>query len=250
MLVKPGGPDIDGAHDAWIYRIHLLLHFGHKSQILSPMVVGQAAGVGARHQHQLSGLTAVDLGHGLIFFPTGCHHGVPVDVDHKLDGGVLFHCLGNNLQRPVISAVIGRAVVEHGGMNRLNPLFIEDFFDLSAHPHHIVIGVRGSVGVRGLIPVGGVRRISLAAVGVDNQHRRLLGGNGDFRFLIEQSWDIDRIIGFVFDINGAGTVVGAAGAVDADGGDIGCGGRSALGQGGFADVGGGLGLGGFFQRAR
>ena len=110
-----------------------------------------------------------------------------MNVEDKVDGGILLQRRLNGRQRPVIGPsifgiVIERAVMEHG--NTRLPQFLRNGVP---HVDHIVPGVRGAAVPGPDHLRTRYRRVALTAVGVENQHLRRLagefGGKGLLQFV-------------------------------------------------------------------
>ena len=117
LLVEPGGPQGDGPGQAGPKGVHLLLDLHGQGQMLPPVREGGPRVIGAHQQHHLGGFDAVDLKHRLIHRAVGAHQGVPVDVQHHLNGGILGQMGLDPRPGLVIGVVIGGVIVQFPVVN-------------------------------------------------------------------------------------------------------------------------------------
>ena len=85
--------------------------------MLPPVREGGPRVTGAHQQHHLGGFDAVDLKHRLIHRAVGAHQGVPVDVQHHLNGGILGQMGLDPRPGLVIGVVIGGVIVQFPVVN-------------------------------------------------------------------------------------------------------------------------------------
>ena len=109
LLVVPGGAHGHGPGQGGIEGVHALLDAAGQGQVLHPVGVFSPL-AGAQHQHDLGGVHPVDPGDGLVYRAVLPHQGVPVDVQHDFDGGILLQVplyrLGGAVIGPVVLGVV------------------------------------------------------------------------------------------------------------------------------------------------
>ena len=109
LLVVPGGAHGHGPGQGGIEGVHALLDAAGQGQVLHPVGVFSPL-AGAQHQHDLGGVHPVDPGDGLVYRAVLPHQGVPVDVQHDFDGGILLQIplyrLGGAVIGPVVLGVV------------------------------------------------------------------------------------------------------------------------------------------------
>ena len=169
MAVEARTAQVDGAREALVDGQHLLLHLHRQRQVILPLGVAQPHVVGAHHQHHLGHALAVDLGAFGVADPFAVDDGIPVDVQHHLDGGILLHIFLNAVQRMGVGAVVAGVVVLGGVVNDGQPHILEDLFHLFSHPHHVVIIVQRPSWVGLLVFVLLSLGVRLRSVGVNDQ---------------------------------------------------------------------------------
>ena len=179
LLVVPGGAHGHGPGQGGIEVVHALLEPAGQGQVLHPAGV-LAPLAGAQHQHDLGGVHPVDAGDRLVDGAVLPHQGVPVDVQHDFDGRVLRQVVLHRLGGAVVGPAVPGVVVEGGVVHHAQAQLGEHPLHLVPHPHHVVVLVQGAgVVVRGLVDVGAVGGVGLAAVGVDDQDLGPVAGQGD-----------------------------------------------------------------------
>ena len=178
LLVIAGGPEGHGPGQGRVEGIHALLELAGQGEVFHP--VGVAAVLApAHHHHHLGGIHPVDAGHRLVHRAVLSHQGVPVDVQHDLNGGVLFQIIGYRGGGAGVGLVVLGVVVEGAVVEHAQPHLGEHPFHLVSHPEHVVSLVQGAGGVAGGVHVGTVLGVGLGGVGMDDQDLGALGGQGD-----------------------------------------------------------------------
>ena len=177
LLVVVAGAQGHGPGQGGIEGVQTLLDLAGQGQVFRPARVLLP---GAHHQHNLGGLGAVDGGHGLIHRAVAGDEGVPVDVQHHPDGGILLQIARHRLPGAGVGPVVLGVVVESLVVEDLQPHLGEDGRHLLPHPDHVVVLVQGAaVAVAGGVDVLPVWGVGLGGVGVDDQDLGALLGRGE-----------------------------------------------------------------------
>ena len=139
--------------------------------------MGQATAVAAHHQGHLGRRAgAVHGGHHLVLAPLPVLDGVPVDVQDKVDGGILGQIALDGRQGAVIGSGVGGIVVQRPVMEDGDARLSKDLRHHIPHLYHVVAGVRGPV-VAGPDDLRAFRgSVGLAAVAVDDQNLGFFSG--------------------------------------------------------------------------
>ena len=172
MLVEALAAQVDGPGQAAVNAQHVFLNLHRQSQVLFPVRVGQAHVVGPHHQHDLGHLFPVDLGLFGVAGAVAADDGVPVNVQHNLDGGILLQHLLDSRQGPGIRAGVAGVVILGLVMDHGQAHVLKDALHLLPHPDHVIAVVGGPGGVRlfiGILPALGV---SLRGVGMHDENLR------------------------------------------------------------------------------
>ena len=166
MLVVPGVPHGDGPHEGGVVLTQVLLHRRRQLQVLRPVGVLQAAAVGADHEGHLGGVDPRHAADHLDHVPLPVGHRVPVDVQDDGDGGVLLQVALDGLQGPVVGPAVLGVVVEGLVVDDGEPRLLQGRRQLPAHPHRVVLAVRGAVLAAGDVLLALRHGVGLAAVGM------------------------------------------------------------------------------------
>ena len=198
MLVITLGHQSDGPHQRGVLPPHRLLQIEGQGQVGAPVGMLQPAVVRAHQQHGLAGHDAALLRHGLVDDALAAQR-VPVHVDHhrdvrKLRQVFLHRRAGAGVGAGVAGKVVDLPVVQHA-----QPGLFQQRRQFIPHAYDVALGVRCAIAVVGLVAVQPCLGVSLAAVGVQDQDLRSLGGQPDRRALQQHTARVHRIACLILD---------------------------------------------------
>ena len=131
-------------------------------EVFLPVRMGQAALICADDDHELSAGVPLYIGSQRHRVAVRIWGGIPVDIEHHLNGGILGKILLNGLTHALISAVVVRIVVWRGIMQHRDTGLCKKIGDFIADADDGVLRIKGALLIGFLILPSGFHGVGLA----------------------------------------------------------------------------------------
>ena len=149
------------------------LHGAGKLEVFPPEIVAQPAAVRADDKFKLrrAGVLAAEE---LELVSVRVLHRVAVHVEHKRNRGVLLQVAFDRRERAVISARIARVIIKRAVVHHADAALGQRTRHLVADADHVAVRVQRAKCVGHIVLLPRRHGIALGAVGVNDEHLRLV----------------------------------------------------------------------------